>query len=949
MVALQIHLTEPSLILPGAPAELESSTRQNDNDAIQSPSHESNTDKNAINMAKQRPGSSAAFTQLSGLWPSNPSVHSPEADSENGPSSNCDLSSEKTSMVRGFVVLHVSQAINFNRLSIKLAGRALTLGPEAPSLASSCNSTILISEEYTIKGSSSPAVNPQAPPYSSANSTSIEASSSGHSSLSFSWRLSQSANKQSTFQRQTRSSPLNRPSQSILKNLDNPNDLRRTLRTTSQSPDRRGRRHHNSNNSADSFLFGSSLSHYFDRRSHSAGWIGNRSRIPLETETQTGDSTELSSFVMVNTLSNNLVPIYQDSVFHNMLANQYNLLSDDRFLVSNRPKAPSYEAHYHCLSSSDSIVNESGGPHLAGPDWELVQTPSKRDHLQRNQLNKFKKHGRYQTSASFKDGFGQLMDALKLKKSSTSFNSLKLQKVTSVDLPRRDNQVDESFESRRPHSALAQTYQLALKKSHEVKNGGKRERRNSDSLGFHKFGWVLNGSRQRSSIGKNPLKECEQGATKNSINLKKKKLGGAAGRQSQPWISRRPFGSSNCSTFRAPDQSKANILEPGVYKYPFVVPVPNHLPPSINCCHGSISYSLEATLVYQESQDPTLLTNHQQIPINLVDPMAGSPTLNASCRPQLSGEEDAVNEVYSSYSGINIERTWEDQLYYQIRLDTRKFLTGGNIGFEIQFNALSPMKIHRFQAEIEEKTQYFMDHEKQYLKHCDSHSFTLVKLEQAPAIVLINKDLDNKYGALRVRSSDVPLLPIISDDQLFVTKSPLLPHVKVNSATNSGKNGSYPTEAQAISELSSWTENSGPWTLRFDLRLPCCQSSSPAGVESQTSEGDGRLDKQSRGLNFTCQHKKSPIVVKHNLKLRMRVERGDDSALDKRGRRKKYDIILSSPIQILSCQCRPYSLPAYASSDPTDMTEILRAFHEINTSKGNSTASIQCNCTARAE
>lgn len=122
MVALQIHLTEPSLILPGAPAELESSTRQNDNDAIQSPSHESNTDENAINMAKQRPGSSAAFTQLSGLWPSNPSVHSPEADSENGPSSNCDLSSEKTSMVRGFVVLHVSQAINFNRLSIKLAG-----------------------------------------------------------------------------------------------------------------------------------------------------------------------------------------------------------------------------------------------------------------------------------------------------------------------------------------------------------------------------------------------------------------------------------------------------------------------------------------------------------------------------------------------------------------------------------------------------------------------------------------------------------------------------------------------------------------------------------------------------------------------------------------------------------------------------------------------------------
>jgi hypothetical protein len=36
-------------------------------------------------------------------------------------------------------------------------------------------------------------------------------------------------------------------------------------------------------------------------------------------------------------------------------------------------------------------------------------------------------------------------------------------------------------------------------------------------------------------------------------------------------------------------------------------------------------------------------------------------------------------------------------------MDTRKFLVGGKIGFEIQFNPLSRMKIYRFQADIEEK------------------------------------------------------------------------------------------------------------------------------------------------------------------------------------------------------------------------------------------------------
>jgi hypothetical protein len=63
----------------------------------------------------------------------------------------------------------------------------------------------------------------------------------------------------------------------------------------------------------------------------------------------------------------------------------------------------------------------------------------------------------------------------------------------------------------------------------------------------------------------------------------------------------------------------------------------------------------------------------------------------------------------------------------------------------------------------------------------------------------------------------------------------------------------------------------GPWHLEKNLSVPDCAS----------------------GIRFTTKHDKTNIGVGHWLKVTIRVERGDDEAVDAKGRRKQFDIIMS--------------------------------------------------------
>ena len=54
-------------------------------------------------------------------------------------------------------------------------------------------------------------------------------------------------------------------------------------------------------------------------------------------------------------------------------------------------------------------------------------------------------------------------------------------------------------------------------------------------------------------------------------------------------------------------------------------------------------------------------------------------------------------------------------------------------------------------------------------------------------------------------------------------------------------------------------------------------------------------------LHFTAKNKRSSISVGHALKIVFRVERGDDQFVDaKTGKRKLFDIVVQTPVHVLS-------------------------------------------------
>lgn len=117
-----------------------------------------------------------------------------------------------------------------------------------------------------------------------------------------------------------------------------------------------------------------------------------------------------------------------------------------------------------------------------------------------------------------------------------------------------------------------------------------------------------------------------------------------------------------------------------------------------------------------------------------------------------------------------------------------------------------------------------------------------------------------------------PILPLDSDDVDAFKDSPLY--------TVRGPDDDP-------SEMASSLMGPGPWTFHQDLALPNSCSA----------------------LRFTNKNRRSNISITHLLKCVIRVERGDDEAMDiKTGKRKLFDIVVQTPVQILSVRIHFFPL-----------------------------------------
>ncbi|KAF8806558.1 hypothetical protein BYT27DRAFT_7191111 [Phlegmacium glaucopus] len=206
---------------------------------------------------------------------------------------------------------------------------------------------------------------------------------------------------------------------------------------------------------------------------------------------------------------------------------------------------------------------------------------------------------------------------------------------------------------------------------------------------------------------------------------------------------------------------------------------------------------------------------------------------------------------------IIVERHWDQQMQYLISVSGRSFNVGGTVPVTFTLMPLAKVSIYRLSVFLEERVDYYANM-KRIARTDPIARFTLLSIKGA----------DN----------NTPILPLQSDDPDALRHSPLFALV------NPGDD---------LSEVASNLMGPGPWTLHQDLKLPnSCSQMKP-----------------------TNKNRKSNIIVTHTLKLVMRVARGDDLFIDgKTGKRKLFDIVVQTPVLILSCRCNPEwtSLPQYS-------------------------------------
>ncbi|KAJ7502991.1 hypothetical protein B0H11DRAFT_1711405 [Mycena galericulata] len=237
-----------------------------------------------------------------------------------------------------------------------------------------------------------------------------------------------------------------------------------------------------------------------------------------------------------------------------------------------------------------------------------------------------------------------------------------------------------------------------------------------------------------------------------------------------------------------------------------------------------------------------------------------------------------IDDDTEDTENIIVERYWDQQMQYLISISGRSFPIGGVVPVSFAMMPIAKIKIHRLGIYLEEKIQYY------------SQMNRVARTEPVLRIQLLSIKNDDKTGG--------HILPLESNDAEALINSPLV------GLTMPGDD---------ISELASEWMGPGPWTFHQELQLP----------PSCTL------------LRFTNKNKQSNMCVTHVLKCVMRVERGDDEAMDpKTGKRKLFDIVVQTPVHILSCWCNPewMSLPQYSTSfeDPTRVApncpcEVLRS------------------------
>jgi arrestin-related trafficking adapter 3/6 len=279
--------------------------------------------------------------------------------------------------------------------------------------------------------------------------------------------------------------------------------------------------------------------------------------------------------------------------------------------------------------------------------------------------------------------------------------------------------------------------------------------------------------------------------------------------------------------------------------------IPGNAPPTLECLKGNVTWRLNGQVRRPGAFTHKLSASREVILVTS------------------TGEDDTEDT-----ENIIVRRQWDSQLQYFLSISGRSFYIGGTLPIQITILPMAKIKVHGVSV-ILEGTCYAL---------CIRHDsfLTCLPLERTDYYStatdskrIARTDPIQRFSLLSLKSSSQeskPILPIISDDPEAFKHSPFF--------APEGDPSGVPSSLMGP----------GPWIFQRELALPtsCTQ------------------------VHFSNKNRRANILITHTLKVVFRVERGDDKYVDqKTGNRKLFDIIMGTPVNILSVSiaikplCRP--------------------------------------------
>lgn len=205
---------------------------------------------------------------------------------------------------------------------------------------------------------------------------------------------------------------------------------------------------------------------------------------------------------------------------------------------------------------------------------------------------------------------------------------------------------------------------------------------------------------------------------------------------------------------------------------------------------------------------------------------------------------------------ILIEKPWDDQLQYLFHISRKVLTIGSSFNVEMSFMPLAKIQMYKIAVDLEERVDSYVSGMNMTRTVTNSHN-----------LLLLECDDETK-----------PVLPLSQDDPHAFEQSPLatLRH--------------HGSRSDVVSQFLG----PGPWPIRVNLHLPA----------------------DCNVLHPTSRSRESAIHVTHALRFTMRLTRGDVPLDPRTNKRKLFEVVVRTPVHVLSCYARAeYSaLPRYSET-----------------------------------